>query len=125
MAQDTHSVDRTFSRLAKLVADTAGKWQTFIVALVFVLGWILAGFHFGFADQIYQLFINTLTTIITFLMVFLLQNSQNRDTIAIQAKLDELIRATQGASNNLVRIEDLTESELRTWLDRRSRPPRR
>jgi low affinity Fe/Cu permease len=108
-----------FSRFAKLSADMVGKWQTFIVALVLILAWVLAGFHYGFADQIYQLFINTITTIITFLMVFLLQNTQTRDTLAIQLKLDELIAATRDASYRFIRIEDLTEQQLRKIRDLR------
>jgi len=102
--------------MAKSVAETLGTWQAFACALSLVVLWFLAGFHYGFDNQLYQLIINTGTTIITFLMVFLLQHTQNRDTIAIQLKLDELIRTSQ-ASNRMMQIEDKSEDELRIIRD--------
>src|SRR5436190_11341106 len=104
--------------MAKLVAETLGTWQAFACAVSVVFLWFLAGFYYGFDNQHYQLIINTGTTIITFLMVFLLQHTQNRDTIAIQLKLDELIRTSQ-ASNRMMQIEDLSEDELRIIRDHR------
>lgn len=100
-----------FSSFATLVADFSGKPFTFVAALALVLAWAISGPFFGYSET-WQLVINTTTTIITFLMVFVLQNSQNRDGKAVQAKLDELILTSQ-AANKFVGIEKLEEEELR------------
>jgi low affinity Fe/Cu permease len=100
-----------FGRFARWTAHAAGHPRTFIVALSIILLWALTGPFFGFSDT-WQLVINTGTTIVTFLMVFLIQNTQNRDSMAVQLKLDELVRATAGAHNALLDLEELTESDL-------------
>ena len=101
---------RTFSDFAAAVARAAGRPGTFAASLVLILVWALTGPLFHYSDT-WQLIINTGTTIVTFLMVFLIQNTQNRDGAAIQAKLDELIRAS-AAQNAYIGIEHLTEEEL-------------
>jgi low affinity Fe/Cu permease len=100
-----------FRRAAKSVASVLGSPYAFGVALLVVVVWAVLGPVFGFSDT-WQLVINTGTTIITFLVVFLIQNTQNRDTKALHLKLDELIRAVGGARNGLIDSEDLTEDEL-------------
>src|SRR4051812_43551175 len=100
-----------FSRFSNWTARASGKPVTFIVAVLTVVVWGLSGPYFQYSDT-WQLVINTGTTIVTFLMVFLIQNTQNRDTLALHVKLDELIVAMKGARNELVAVEDLPEEEL-------------
>jgi low affinity Fe/Cu permease len=103
--------DSLFTRFAKWTSRATGHPATFATAVLIILGWAVTGPIFGFSDT-WQLVINTGTTIITFLMVFLIQNTQNRDSAAMQLKLDELIRAINGAHNGLLDLEELSDEEL-------------
>jgi len=104
-------MDRIFGAFAHRVASWSGQPLAFILAVTVIVGWVMTGPVFHYSDT-WQLIINTGTTIVTFLMVFLIQNAQNRDGSAIQAKLDELIRAVADARNDFIGIEHLTEAEL-------------
>src|SRR6185295_6137029 len=100
-----------FTRFAKVTAHAAGQPATFCVAVAIIVVWALTGPMFGFSDT-WQLIINTGTTIVTLLIVFLIQNTQNRDSQAIQVKLDELIRSLEGAHLALLDLEELDEKDL-------------
>jgi low affinity Fe/Cu permease len=104
-------MDKLFTRLANILSSAVGQPLAFILALGFIIVWAVSGPLFGFSDT-WQLVVNTSTTIITFLMVFLIQNAQNRDAAAMQSKLDELIRALEGARSQFIGIEHMTEKEL-------------
>jgi low affinity Fe/Cu permease len=106
------SLSDRFSRAAQWTSQQCGRAYTFIAAILVILLWAASGPAFGYSDT-WQLIINTGTTIITFLMVFLIQNTQNRDTTAIQLKLDELIRANENAQNRMMKLEDLTENQIK------------
>lgn len=100
-----------FTRFAKHAATITGKPATFVCAVLIIVAWAFLGPFFGFSDT-WQLVINTGTTIITFLMVFLIQNTQNRDGEAVQIKLDELIRSIEGARNQVMNLEEMDEKQL-------------
>jgi len=102
----------TLEKLSTLATRWTGSSVAFALALAVVVVWLLTGPLFGFSDT-WQLVINTGTTIVTFLMVFLIQRSQNKDSLAIQLKLNELVAAVKGASNRLINVEDFSEDEVR------------
>ena len=106
-----------FSRFSRWSSFVTGRPLAFNVALLIILVWFISGPIFGFSDT-WQLMINTATTIVTFLMVFLIQHTQNKDTEAMQVKLDELIRSIDGAHNALLNLEELEEEELELFRKR-------
>ncbi len=106
-----------FSRFANWTARASGHPTAFALAAAVIVGWLVTGPAFSFSDT-WQLVINTGTTIVTFLMVFLIQNTQNRDGAAVQLKLDEIIRALQGAHNALLDLEELPEHDLAMFTRR-------
>lgn len=104
---------RAFSQFATWIAHASGTPFSFVLAVLVILIWAVTGPIFNFSDT-WQLVINTGTTIVTFLMVFLIQSTQNRDGLAVQTKLDELVRAVERANNKFMGIEKLTEDEVQT-----------
>ncbi|HZQ08343.1 MAG TPA: low affinity iron permease family protein [Anaerolineae bacterium] len=104
-------MNELFRKIATKTSHAIGSPIAFILAVLVIVVWAITGPLFGFSDT-WQLVINTGTTIVTFLVVFMIQNTQNRDSKAIQLKLDELVRAIEGARNNMVDLEDLTDEEL-------------
>jgi low affinity Fe/Cu permease len=116
-------MDRLFTRIATRISVVAGQPLTFLLAVGIILVWAVTGPIFHFSDT-WQLIINTGTTIVTFLMVFLIQNAQNRDAAAMQAKLDELLRSVGKARDRFIGVEHLTEREIeliRAALEREAR----
>jgi low affinity Fe/Cu permease len=112
MAKQTKGLGEAFERLSEAVTGWTGSTAAFMVAVGVVGAWILTGPVFHYSDT-WQLVINTGTTIVTFLMVFLIQRSQNKDALVMHLKLNELVAAMQGASNRLIDVEALSEEELR------------
>lgn len=113
MGRHTSRFNRFCERLSGTVAAWAGGTVAFAMALLLIIGWLVLGPIFHFSDT-WQLVINTATTIVTFLMVFLIQRAQNKDARATSLKLNELIASLEGASNRLIDVEDLSEDELQT-----------
>ncbi len=110
-ASSTSALAHQFSEFSRAISQWTGNQSAFLLAIAVVLVWAITGPLFNYSDT-WQLVINTGTTIVTFLMVFLIQNTQNRDTLAIQLKLSELVLAMKGAENKFAAIEDLTDEEL-------------
>ena len=104
-------------RISATATEWTGHTTAFVWALILVIGWTLSGPVFHYSDT-WQLFINTVTNLVTFLMVFLIQRAQNKDTMALQLKVNELIAAQKGAHNSMIAIEDLSEVELHALHDR-------
>ena len=117
-------MDHIFTAIAGRIAAFAGRPAAFVIALALVIVWAATGPLFGFSE-VWQLVINTGTTIVTFLMVFLVQNTQNRDSAAMQAKLDELLRAVEQAREQFIGIEHMTDARSRrsAWTSRTNAPP--
>jgi len=109
--KDDSAVEEVFAKIAGKVSQAAGSFWTFSLALLVVLVWAATGPIFNYSET-WQLVINTGTTIVTFLMVFVIQHAQNKDMRAVQLKLNELIAAVEGASNRLIDVEDLSDREL-------------
>ena len=108
-----NKLSELLERLSQKATQATGTSKAFIIALAIIIVWLITGPIFNFSDT-WQLVINTGTTIITFLMVFLIQRSQNKDALAIHLKLNEIVAALEGASNRLIDVEDLTEEEIHT-----------
>lgn len=108
-----NKLSELLERLSQKATQATGTSKAFIMALAIIIVWLITGPIFDFSDT-WQLVINTGTTIITFLMVFLIQRSQNKDALAIHLKLNEIVAALEGASNRLIDVEDLTEEEIHT-----------
>jgi low affinity Fe/Cu permease len=106
-------LSQLLERFSRNVTEATGTSTAFIIALLVIIIWLVTGPLFHFSDS-WQLVINTGTTIVTFLMVFLIQRSQNKDALAIHLKLNEIVAALEGASNRLIDVEDLTEDEIKT-----------
>lgn len=106
-------MNEIFRKISFNVSKVTGTGYAFAVASLLIIGWLVSGPFFNYSDT-WQLVINTSTTIITFLMVFLIQNTQNRDTKAVHLKLDELVRSVRGARNIMIEVENLSDEELET-----------
>src|SRR5438309_3803050 len=115
----TNGSSSWFPSFARSMANASGKPATFLIAVLVIIVWAVTGPIFGYSDT-WQLVINTGTTIVTFLMVFIIQNTQNRDTQALQLKLDELIRVNKAARNSLMGLEERSESEIKELRSKNS-----
>jgi low affinity Fe/Cu permease len=110
--QKKNSINLLFNHFAKRISDVVGSAIAFFVASFIVITWALLGHYFHYSDT-WQLIINTGTTIITFLVVFLIQNTQNRDTEILNIKIDELIKTKKGADNQIIDLQNLSDAELK------------
>ena len=111
--KQTNRLSQMLERFSRKATEATGTSTAFIIAVLVIVVWIVTGPLFHFSDT-WQLVINTGTTIVTFMMVFLIQRSQNKDALAIHLKLNEIVAALDGASNRLIDVEDLTEAEIKT-----------
>ena len=111
--KQTNRLSQLLERFSRKATEATGTSTAFIIAVLVIVVWIVTGPLFHFSDT-WQLVINTGTTIVTFMMVFLIQRSQNKDALAIHLKLNEIVAALEGASNRLIDVEDLTEAEIKT-----------
>jgi low affinity Fe/Cu permease len=111
--KERNSISQMLERFSRKATEATGTSTAFILACLVIVIWIVTGPLFHFSDT-WQLVINTGTTIVTFMMVFLIQRSQNKDALAIHLKLNEIVAALEGASNRLIDVEDLTEAEIKT-----------
>jgi low affinity Fe/Cu permease len=116
------NIEKTFADFSSTVARQSGRPFAFVMAAIYVIGWSVAGPAFHFSDT-WQLVMNTVSSIVTFLMVFLIQNTQARDSEAIQAKLDELIHAIEKADDRYIALEELTDEEIERFRAKHG-PPR-
>jgi low affinity Fe/Cu permease len=108
----TSKISDWFSTLTRRVSTAAGSWQASFAAFLIVFTWTIGGFYFGFLNELYQLLINSFTTCITFLMVFLIQSAQNRDSRAVQVKLSEIICVLEKADDRLINLEKGTDEDI-------------
>ena len=120
MAEKSNNTEKGFHVFATHAANWVGTKWAFLVALLTIVGWLISGPYFCYSDT-WQLIINTGTTVITFLVVFLIQNTQNRDARAIHLKLDEIIKSIDKAHNEMIDIEHLSDEELQKLADRYQR----
>jgi len=114
--ESTPSLTDKFAAVSNRISAWAGSYKTFLLAIVIIVVWAVSGPVFGFSDT-WQLVINTGTTIVTFLMVFLIQNTQNRDAMAVHLKLDELIRAMESADDKIIAAESISEEKMAEWQE--------
>ena len=120
MAEKSNNTEKGFHVFATHAANWVGTKWAFLVALLTIVGWLISGPYFRYSDT-WQLIINTGTTVITFLVVFLIQNTQNRDARALHLKLDEIIKSIDKAHNEMIDIEHLSDEELQKLADRYQR----
>src|SRR5215210_731070 len=111
MPRKRHKVNEFLEKFSHQATKATGKSAAFVAAVLVILVWVITGPFFNYSDT-WQLVINTGTTVVTFLMVFLIQRAQNKDALAIHLKLNEIVAALEGASNRLIDVEDLTEDEI-------------
>lgn len=114
--EDSPSMASRFANISNKISMAAGNYKTFLLAFVIIVVWAVSGPIFGFSDT-WQLVINTGTTIVTFLMVFLIQNTQNRDAAAVHLKLDELINALEAADDRVIAAESIPEEKMAEWKE--------